>query len=126
MLYSRVHKKLEVESAMLFSVQLGQRHLINECDASIEIREVIDSLPPILGKGKQIKKRDIVLLITYNHKPDILDIDSIDRIEFSGEIVKSDGVRENIIFDTCIPEDGWNISCEGRCTVEVRCSEGTI
>lgn len=120
--YNRIHKKLEVESAMLFSVQLGKRRLINECDASIEIREVVDSLPPILGKGKQIKKRDIVLLITYNHKPDILDIDSIDRIEFSGDIVRSDGVRENIIFDTCIPAGEWDISQEGSCTFEVRCS----
>ena len=52
--YNRIHKKREVESAMLFSVQLGKRRLMDECDASIEIREVVDSLPPIPGKGKQL------------------------------------------------------------------------
>lgn len=122
----RVCKKIRVTAGLLFAVVGTQRYRIAECEADIEIRENITSIP-ILGKGRVIDGRKTVLLITFTHKPKVpVKLSEIERIEFAGEMLRSDEVYEKIVFGNCRLLDELDLTAESTCTFEAICSEETL
>lgn len=122
----RVYKTIMVNSGVLFAIVGTHRYQIAECEAEIEIREHLINVP-ILGKGRVIDGRKTVLLITFTHKPKVpVNLNEIERIEFAGEMLRSDGVYEKIVFDNCQLINELDLTAESVCTFEPMCSEATL
>lgn len=122
----RVFKTIMVSGGLLFAIVGTNRYQIAECEADIEIRERITNVP-ILGKGRVIDGRKTVLLITFTHKPKVpVKLSEIERIEFAGEMLRSDGAYEKIVFGNCQLLDELDLTDEGQCTFEVMCPETTL
>lgn len=122
----RVAKTIMVNGGLLFAIVGTDRYQIAECEAKIEIRESLTNVP-ILGKGRVIDSRKTVLLITFTHKPKIsVKLSEIERIEFTGEMLRSDGAYEKIVFGNCQLLDELDLTAEGICTFEPMCPEATL
>ena len=122
----RVCKTIMVNSGILFAIVGNHRYQIAECEANIEIRERLVDVP-ILGRGRVIDGRKTVILITFTHKPKVpVKLSEIERIEFAGEMLRSDGVYEKIVFNNCQLIDELDLTAESECTFEVMCSEATL
>lgn len=122
----RVSKIIEVTGGLLFAITGTKRYQIAECEANIEIRERLTHTP-ILGKGRVIDRRKTVLLITFTHKPKVpVKLSEIERIEFAGEMLRSDGIYEKTVFRNCQLLDELDLTTESTCTFEIMCSEETL
>lgn len=122
----RVCKTIMVSDGLLFAIVGTNRYQIAECEANIEIRERITNVP-ILGKGRVIDSRKTVLLITFTHRPKVpVHLSDIERIEFAGEMLRSDGAYEKIVFGNCQLLDELDLTAESKCTFEAMCSETTL
>lgn len=122
----RVCKTIMVTGGLLFAIVGTNRYQIAECEANIEIRESITNVP-ILGKGRVIDSRKTVLLITFTHKPKVpVKLSEIERIEFAGEMLRSDGIYEKTVFSNCQLLDELDLTTESTCTFEIMCSEETL
>ena len=118
----RVLKTILVENGKLYAVAEGSRYLLADCSATIEIVEETEELP-VLGKGRVITNRGITLLITFDHKPRFtVNPAVLAGFGFQGEVLRRDGLYEQMTFDHCLLASDLDLTEAGECTFEIQCS----
>ena len=126
---NRITKTIPLYNGKLFAEMDSRRIKLYDCMASVDIQEHSVSAP-VLGKGKVIDKRNLVLLITFDHAVDIcIDGEMISRISgfsFCGDVIQQNGSYWQITFDRCLLEDDLDITDGGSCRFEVQCSQNLI
>lgn len=125
----RAIKTIDVYNGEMYAVLTSNRIKLFDCNASIEIVEHSGS-SPILGKGKVIIKRDIVLLVTFDLVPSF-DVDehmlsSISGFEFCGDIQRQDGTFISMTFNHCMLADDLDLTSGGSCQFHVECAPDVV
>lgn len=119
----RVIKTIPVKQGKLYVSADGSRYLLADCTATIEIVEEVAELP-VLGKGKVITRRAATILITFEHNPRFTaDPLTLNGFGFQGEMLRRDGIYEQIDFDHCLLVSDLDLTEAGECTFEIQCSQ---
>ena len=106
----------------LYAVSDGSRYTAAKCEASIEIREDAAEVP-ILGRGRVIKRRYAVVLLTFDHAPTIhRNLDSLSGFSFVGDFLRQDGIYTEMRFPQCFLLSDLDLTESGECTFEIPCS----
>ena len=115
-------KTIPLQNGKLFAIMSGNRILLYECEAEIEIVEHSAHIPA-LGKGRIITRRDAVLLITFEHLPKFeVDERRLSGFDFEGDHMKPDGSLMNLKFDRIQLLGDLDLTASGSCTFDLRCS----
>nr|DAM31675.1 MAG TPA: hypothetical protein [Caudoviricetes sp.] len=118
----RVIKTIPAERGKLYALINGDRYLLAECHANIEIIEDAEEIP-VLGRGRVITDRSVTILVTFAHKPRFgVNLASLSGFGFQGEVLRQDGVYERMVFDHCLLASDLDLTEAGECTFEIRCS----
>jgi hypothetical protein len=118
-------KIVSVDAGKLYASSDGRRVLIADCSARVEVREHLVKTA-VLGRGRVVTNRSLVLLITFDHRPDCPTDDdfvrSITRFEFQGRGSRADGVEVELAFDNCLLDGTLDLTAAGECQFEVICT----
>lgn len=123
---NRTIKTIYFHNGQLFA-ELGSRRVkLYDCKASVEIQEHAVSIP-VIGRGKVINRRNVVLLITFQHaaevEPDENLLFKISGLSFQGDVLMENGSYKQVCFNRCLLEDDLDITEGGSCRFEVQCSQ---
>lgn len=122
----RTVKTIPLRDGKLFAVMDERRVLMCECRAQVDIVERVLELP-ILGRGRVITNRYAVLLLTFEHRPELaIDEYSISGLDFSGDCLRQDGGIETVRFSCLELMDDLDLTTGGSCAFGVRCSQEMI
>lgn len=109
-------------SGELYALCDGNRYKAAKCKASIEIREEAVEVP-MLGRGRIIKRRYAVVLLTFDHAPTIhVNLKSVSGFSFVGDFLRKDGVCAEMRFPRCLLLSDLDLTASGECTFEIPCS----
>lgn len=79
---------------------------------------------PILGEGRIIDRRDVVLLITFEHAAAAsVPLNALSGFRFEGEALRSDGTFEPVTFARCLLNSDLDLTEGGSCEFRVVCSQ---
>ena len=118
-------KRIQIQNGELFAEMDERRIKMCDCEATVQVLEHVMEVP-ILGKGRIIDKRYIGLLITFNHINAACVNDALSGFSFSGDAQQSDGTFRKLTFSRCELIDELDITGDGSCGFEVRCSQRMI
>lgn len=121
----RAVKSIPMQNGELFAELDERRIKMCDCEAEVQVLEHAIELP-ILGKGRVIDKRYIILLITFNHINATCVTDALSGFSFRGEVLQSNGTIRQLTFPRCELMDELDLTGEGSCSFEVRCSQHMI
>ncbi len=122
----RIIKTLQAINGKMYVVMAGRRLLLFECSAEIELLEESVNVP-VLGKGNIIKSRNVALLITFNQLPSFeVDENSLSGFDFEGDVLKSDGCYETLVFSNCLLVDDLDLTAGGQCRFKLQCTPAMI
>lgn len=121
-----ITKVIPAENGKLYALADGNRYFLADCRARIEIVEYSDALA-VLGRGRVIKRRDSVLLVTFNQQPHLpLALDALSGFGFQGDLLRRDGRYERLTFDRCLLDGDLDLTECGECSFFVECSHSMI
>lgn len=121
----RTYKEILVKNGKLFVTVSGNRYVLAECEAKVELKEELQELP-CLGNKKAVVRRFATLLITSKHKMKIVDISNIELISFNGEFLKNNKDTVILTLTQCLPLDELDLTEQGENSFEVICSNEII
>lgn len=122
----RVVNTIDVINGKLAVIVGTHKYLLANCNANVEVIEQSKQVP-VLGRGNIIQKRYVSLLITFDHaSKSLVDVESISRIEFTGDVLREDGKYITLSFDNCLLVSDLDLTSAGTCTFEVQCPENLI
>ncbi len=115
----RIVKTVSVERGKLYATGGGERYLLADCRAEIELcEELIDV--PMLGRGRAVKRLPSVVVITFDHEPKTEpDWSRIEAIGLAGDVLRCDGCYMRIDIPQCSLLDDLDLSEGSECRFEV-------
>lgn len=118
----RIVKTVPVERGKLYVTGGGERYLLADCRAEIELcEELIDV--PMLGRGRAVKRLPFTVLITFDHdakkEPDW---PRIEAIGLQGEILRRDGCYLSLDLPRCELLSDIDPSAGSECKFAVPCT----
>ena len=103
----RLIKTLPFESGELFGIVDGRRLLLARCCPKAELYECVTDVPVLGAHGYKIKQRTAGIVLCPS--PDTVVTEEllrrVSRFELFADVLRSDGVIENIRFDSLIPDE---------------------
>lgn len=103
----RLVKTLPFESGELYGIVDGRRLLLATCKPKAELYECLTDVPVLGAQSYKIKSRaaGIVLCPSPHTNVTAQLLSRVSRFELSGDVVRLDGVLENVRFDSLIPQE---------------------
>lgn len=115
-------KCINLQNGELFAELDERRIKLCECDAKVEIKNHYVTAP-VLGKGRIIAAKSVVLLITFNHSVGTeIDLNDLCGFSFCGDVILSNGAYKKITFKNCILNSDLDLADGGNCEFTVQCS----
>ncbi len=105
----RLIKTIQLEHGELYGIVGGRRILLAKCEPRAEILEHSTNVPILGAQSYQVKKRHIGIVLCPS--PDTAgEIDetylqAVTHFELSADLQRTDGIFENVLFDTLIPRE---------------------
>lgn len=121
----RTYKEILVKNGKLFVTVSGNRYMLAECEAKVELKEELQELP-CLGNKKAVVRRFATLLITFKHQMKTVDVSNIELISFNGEFLKNNKDTVILTLTQCLPLDELDLTEQGENNFEVICSPEII
>lgn len=115
-------KCINLQNGELFAELDERRIKLCNCNAKVEIKNHYATVP-ILGKGRIIDAKSIVLLITFDHSSVAeMDLNDLCGFSFCGDAILNDGTFKKITFKNCILNSDFDLTDGGNCEFMVQCS----
>lgn len=105
----RLVKTLVCEKGELFGIINGRRILLAKCKPRLEIMENSQQVNSIGVQGYNVKKRYVTLVLCKEpqttREVDVDFLRTVTRFEMSADVQRTDGIFENIVFDSILPDE---------------------